>query len=73
MKNNDNLHPEITEIEHICAVSPDDEGTKEICDLIKTTSIVTDSKNKKKSSQKESQLDNELKDTFPASDPVTHY
>ena len=73
MKNNDNLHPEITEIEHICAVSPDDEGTKEICDIIKTTTIVTGFKSKKKRSIKESELDNELKDTFPASDPVTHY
>jgi hypothetical protein len=66
-------HPEITEFAHICAVSPDAEGTKEICDILNATTVVTVSKSKKKKIKKDKELDKDLKDTFPASDPITHY
>ncbi|RUR13367.1 hypothetical protein [Legionella sp. km772] len=67
-------HPEVIEFAHICAVSPDADGAKEICELLKTTTVtVTKSKTKKKKINKDKILDKELKDTFPASDPITHY
>lgn len=77
MRKNDKfiVHPEINEMIHICAVSPDAEDTKVICDLIS----IDNSKNEKRAKivarrvKIESKLDKELQDTFPASDPITHY
>ncbi len=73
MKTHDKFeHPEVSEFMHICAVSPDDEGTREACELLKKNTE-TLSKNKKKRIKKEKELDRNLGDTFPASDPVTRY
>lgn len=73
MRPNDKvIHPEIIEFMHICAVSPEAEGAKEICELLNSTKKTSFKKNKKRSI-KDKKLDQELKDTFPASDPITHY
>ena len=77
MKTNDGFinHPEIAEFIHICAVSPDAEDTKMICDLIKGISFNQEGATKRSSKQikREKDLDAELEDTFPASDAVAHY
>ncbi len=73
MRTSDKMdHPEIIEFVHICAISPDAEGAKEICDLLKDNTKVA-FKNKRKRAKKDKELDQALKDTFPASDPITHY
>ncbi len=71
-------HPEVAEFIHICAMSPEAEGNKEICELIKKTTVVskavvTQFSHTKKEIKEDEELDESLKDTFPASDPITHY
>ena len=67
-------HPEVIELIHICSISPD--GAKEVCELFKMTAVDTPKekdKIKAKKRKKDKELDRDLKDTFPASDPFTHY
>lgn len=66
-------HPEVAEFINICAVSPDADGAKEICDMLRKGTPVSKSKSKMKRQKKDNELDRNLKDTFPASDPITHY
>lgn len=73
MKANDKLdHPEIIEVINICAISPDVDGVKEVCELIKTTKVSLPQENGKRA-KKEQELDRNLKETFPASDAITRY
>ena len=70
MNTNDKFeHPEILEFMHICSVSPDMDGAREVCELMRNTTIIAESERTKI----ENELDKSLEDTFPASDPVTHY
>jgi hypothetical protein len=74
MKANDKFeHPEILDMMHICAVSPDVEGTREICDLMGSTTIIDKSKSIPIKRKNNDDLDKSLEDTFPASDPISHY
>lgn len=70
-------HPELIEFVHICAISPDAYGAKEICELLKSTTVTVSTVKVKtkteKAKSKDKELDQALKDTFPASDPITHY
>lgn len=72
MKTNGTLvHPEMIEFMHICAISPD--GNKEICELVQKVEVTKKQKTKVKKAKKDKELDRDLEDTFPASDPFTHY
>jgi len=48
-------------------------GKVAITSWIRPTTVATVSKSKKKKIKKDKELDKDLKDTFPASDPITHY
>lgn len=70
-------HPEVNELIHICAVSADLEGHKELCDLMKKNVEVKppmlDKSEEEKKKKEDKELDDFLMDTFPASDPIAHY
>jgi hypothetical protein len=68
------VHPEMEEFMHICAISPD--GSKDVCEHIQTmegNDLKEKDKVKMKKRKKDKELDRDLKDSFPASDPLTHY
>ena len=78
MRTNDHPeHPEVIELMHICAVSPDVDSTKEVCEVFKgSTKKKRHSKDHDKRNEqlnKESDLDRDLEATFPASDATAHY
>ncbi|MDI1352345.1 MAG: hypothetical protein PSV35_06190 [bacterium] len=61
-------HPEIEDMKNICDVAPDTKHTHDVCDKMKEDSAKTAEKEKN-----DKELDKELKETFPASDPITKY
>lgn len=65
-------HPEIMELLNICTVSPD--ASQEVCDYVKKMEVnASNAKEHLEQRKKDKELDRDLKDTFPASDPFTHY
>lgn len=65
-------HPEVSDMQNICDISPNAEGAREICDKINKENA-KQSKAKAKRLKKDKELDKALKETFPASDPITDY
>lgn len=67
---NSNEHPEVKDIHNICDITSDKDKTGGVCEEVNKDSATKDADEKKK---KDKELDQALKETFPASDPTAEY
>ncbi len=65
-------HPEVDDLENICAIAHHTDPTSGVCDQLNEEHL-RQAKMKSKRIKKEKKLDKTLQDTFPASDPTAKY
>lgn len=65
-------HPEVVDINNTCDISPPPQYTSDVCELVKANKVIL-LKTVTTRIKNDRELDQALKDTFPASDAITKY
>jgi hypothetical protein len=65
-------HPEVVDINNTCDISPQTQYTSDVCELVKGNKVIL-LKTETIRIKNDRELDQALKETFPASDAIAKY